>query len=302
LPSDYLKYVYTYYEKQSQQDNGTVTCSDGDESNLTTCTVDRPFQEQIWKWLTRHPEIRVGKSKEGNKLRLCDVEALNSTHSNHEQSRFPDGDQTVSVHNTPASSSHKTHIFSDNPDNPDNGPSAPAKKWLKGSSAKSKSTEEPSIVGGLRLYVSEERMWRVVAGHGVDHSKVPAMDFVCLSIIAARGPKGILQPELVVVSGQDKRSLPRRTDHLHKFGYIEKRPVLVSGSRTSMLTLKRFVTAPTIIDRTLKPPKDTSLTHPNNESVLDLISLTHGIFDNLGELEIIATEDLKKKLVCVQSN
>ena len=299
MPSDFLNYVYAYYEKQSQQDNGTVTCIDRDESDLTICTIDRPFQEQVWKWLTRHPEIRVGKNKEGNKLPLSDVEALNSTHSNPERSSFPDGDQIVSVQNAPASSSLKAHI---SPDNTDNGPSVPATKRIKSSSAKPKHTEEPSTVGGLRLYVSEERMWRVVAGHGIDHSKVPAMDFVCLSIIAARGPKGILQPELVIASGQDKRSLPRRTDHLHKFGYIEKRPVLVSGSRTSMLTLKRFVTAPTIIDHTSKPTEDTSLPHPNNGSVLDVISLTHGIFDNLRELEIIATEDLKKKLVCVQSN
>ena len=143
-------------------------------------------------------------------------------------------------------------------------------------------------------------MWQVAAGHGPDPSKVPALDFACLSIIAARGPKGILQPELVTISGQDKRSLPTRTDRLQQNGYIEKRPVLVSGSRTSLCILKRFVTIQSIVDRTSTTTGETSLSHTKGDNVLDMLSLTRGIFENLRDLEIITTEDLKKKLVCMR--
>ena len=92
-------------------------------------------------------------------------------------------------------------------------------------------------------------MWHALAGHGPDSSRIKSLDFVCLSIIAACGHKGILQHDLVRISGQDKRSLPARTDRLHNDGYIEKKPVriqLVDPKRwlnTSLCTLKRFVSS-----------------------------------------------------------
>lgn len=90
-------------------------------------------------------------------------------------------------------------------------------------------------------------MWHAVAGHGPDFGKIKSLDFVCLSIIAACGPKGILQHDLTRISGQDKRSLPARTDRLRNSGYIEKNRVCVQLSNpkrsmhTSQCILKRFV-------------------------------------------------------------
>ena len=98
----------------------------------------------------------------------------------------------------------------------------------------------------LRLYTSEDRMWRALAGHGPDSTKIKALDFACLAIIGTCGPKGIHQHELVKMSGQDKRSLPSRTDRLHVTGYIEKKRVRVQQTHpkrflnTSHLILKRF--------------------------------------------------------------
>lgn len=100
---------------------------------------------------------------------------------------------------------------------------------------------------GIRLYASENRMWHALAGHGPDLSKIKSFDFACLSIIAACGPKGILQNDLIRISGQDKRSLPARTDRLRNGGYVEKTNVCVQLSNptralhTSRCTLKRFV-------------------------------------------------------------
>ncbi len=224
------------------------------------------------------------------------MEALNTARLNEEQSKQPEADRSILAHNAATSSSRETQTPSGSTSNES---SIAAKKRSDGLPAKLNKGEEPQSLGGLRLYGSENRLWQVAAGHALDHSKVPAMDFVCLSIIAARGPKGILQPELVAVSGQDNRSLPKRTDRLQANGYIEKKPVLVSGSRTSLCTLKRFVTTPCIVDGALLYTEETSSPHHKKDGVVDLRSLTQSIFDNLRDLEIITTEDLKRKLVGV---
>ena len=296
LPSDCIQHIVNYYGKQSQSNNNTTTCSDDGEPNCETVTIDRAFQEQVWRWLTRHPEIRVGKNREGNELSLSEVEALHSTNPTVERSKQPVDDGPVLGHNVATSNSRDTQTRLGSPTNE---LSIPVKKGSNGTSTKPKSREELKRSNGLRLYGSEARMWQVTVGHAPDHSKVPAMDFACLSIIAARGPKGILQPELVAVSGQDKRSLPKRTDRLQTNGYIEKRPVLVCGSRTSLCMLKRFVTAPFIIEGASTSTEGSSSSHLQKDSVLDLLTLTHGIFDNLRDLEIITTIDLKKKMVCI---
>lgn len=224
------------------------------------------------------------------------MEALNSTNSTIERSKQTAEDRSALAQDDATSSSYETQTRLGSTNNEF---STPVKKGSKGTLVKPKSREEPKSWGGLRLYGSEARMWQVAAGHAPDHSKVPAMDFVCLTIIAARGPKGILQPELVAVSGQDKRSLPKRTDRLQTNGYIEKRPVLVCGSRTSLCILKRFATTPFIIEGASTSTEETSSPHLQKESVLDLLTLTRGIFDNLRDLEIITTMDLKRKLVCI---
>ncbi|KAK7615515.1 hypothetical protein JOL62DRAFT_561574 [Phyllosticta paracitricarpa] len=94
-----------------------------------------------------------------------------------------------------------------------------------------------------RLFVNEDRMWQAITGHGVDPKKVPRHEFIVLSIIAAHGEDGVVQPEITRISGQDKRSVPRRTDNLQKNGYITKTHVLAKGTRTSLCTLKKFAKA-----------------------------------------------------------
>ena len=107
-----------------------------------------------------------------------------------------------------------------------------------------KTTSQP----GIRLYTSQNRMWHAITGHGPDESRVKSLDFICLSIIAASGPKGILQHNLISITGQDKRSLPSRTDRLRDDGYIVKeRETTWFGEprrrlHTSRCTLTRYVT------------------------------------------------------------
>ena len=63
-----------------------------------------------------------------------------------------------------------------------------------------------------------------------------------LSQIAASGKDGVLQGELRRATGQDKRSVPKRTDALRDKGYITKATVYVKGTKTSHLTLQRYAT------------------------------------------------------------
>lgn len=91
-----------------------------------------------------------------------------------------------------------------------------------------------------RLHATEDRTWHALTGHGVDWKRLPKLEFQCLSVIAAHGPAGILQPDVTAITGQDKRSVPKRTDQLHEKGYISKQACLGGGLKTSLLRLKKF--------------------------------------------------------------
>lgn len=93
------------------------------------------------------------------------------------------------------------------------------------------------------LSTNSAEIWSAIAGHGQDNKRVPASEFTLLCIIAEAGPKGILQPDLVAKSGQDKRSVPKRTDALAKKAYITKEPCLGIGIKTSILKLKKLAQA-----------------------------------------------------------
>jgi len=97
-------------------------------------------------------------------------------------------------------------------------------------------------------------MWQAITGHGVDFKKVKPLEFSILSFIAARGSAGISQPELIRLTGQDKRSLPKRTDELAAGRYIEKKPIRVAGVNTSWCTLTKFTFVPS--DKVLTPAEE----------------------------------------------
>ena len=92
----------------------------------------------------------------------------------------------------------------------------------------------------LRVFTSTIRKWQTITGHAPDVSLIPPAEFQALCFIAAAGEDGILQTELAKLSGQDKRSLPRRTDNLANNGYIEKRPYYIKNVKTSLLRHRKF--------------------------------------------------------------
>ncbi|KAI9716348.1 MAG: hypothetical protein M1812_005413 [Candelaria pacifica] len=204
------------------------------QNNVSVQKIDRPFKETIWKWLTAHPDVWVGKEKHGNKLSLSQMEAKSDEQESNGHARKDNdvvGDS--SIQNSQATVAA-------------NGGTTPTPK-SKAQKAKDKQPKPDSSARRLssRVYISQDRMWYALTGHEVDWTKLPLSEFVLLSIIGASKEKGIVQTELTRISGQDKRSLPRRTDALHTKGYIEKKPALIKGQRTSHCTLRKYISQAT---------------------------------------------------------
>ncbi|KAJ5497312.1 B-block binding subunit of TFIIIC [Penicillium fimorum] len=147
--------------------------------------------------------------------------------------------------------------------------------------------DQNSDLPPLRIYVSEERSWVAITGHPPDESKVLPLEFALLSVIASRKSKGIVQPDLVKISGQDKRSVPKRTDALQRKGYIDKRPVQTKTARTSLCTLQRFYRQTTA---------DQTKEEPQSKNMIDFDSFNTSLFDILREHQLIARNDLKRLL------
>lgn len=141
-----------------------------------------------------------------------------------------------------------------------------------------------------RVFVSEERTWLAITGHEPDETKVLPTEFALLSIIASGKSNGIPQTDLVRLSGQDKRSVPKRTDVLQKKGYIQKRAIQVKSTRTSLCTLCKF----------LQPEYVTG--HAPDQSsgagsrMVDFKAFTDKLFDILRDYKIVARNDLKRLL------
>ncbi|KAF7588591.1 hypothetical protein BBP40_005476 [Aspergillus hancockii] len=219
-PSNILTFINTFYAKAAQ------------DASTRNHAIDRPFQEKVWSWLTKNPEVSVGKDREYNALSLSDLERRTS--------------------GVPGS---------------DYAPRSP-----------------------IHVYVSEERTWLAITGHEPDESKVLSTEFALLSIIASRKSNGIAQTELVKLSGQDKRSVPKRTDMLQRKGYIEKRAIQIKSTRTSLCTLRKFMQSD----------------HPSTESagdrsagetqIMDYTQFSNDLFGILREHRLVSRVDLKRLL------
>ncbi|KAL3478672.1 hypothetical protein BJX99DRAFT_269105 [Aspergillus californicus] len=222
-PTDILSLIDTFYARIEK-----------DASNRSH-RVDRRFQEKVWQWLKRNPEVSVGKNREWNDLSLEDVEKRQDTKEEH-------GD--------------------------------------------------PSRRSPIHVFVSEERTWLSITGHGPDETKVLPSEFVLLSIIASHKSSGVSQPELIRLSGQDKRSVPKRTDALQKKGYIEKRAIQVKAARTSLCTLRKFLNPDNLTAE--KSAIGTSAAGP--DTMIDFRWFTDTLFQIMREHKIIARTDLKELL------
>jgi hypothetical protein len=150
--------------------------------------------------------------------------------------------------------------------------------------------DAPSSLTAPRLFASQSRIWHALTGHGIDLKKVPTMEFVLLSLIASHGEGGVTQPDLTIMSGQDKRSVPKRTDELCRKGYIEKRPVQSGKLRTSLCVHTKFVT------------DDHFLTSGKVEDVFQykkfvVSGFVHLLYNTLKDAGVVPTRDIRTRLV-----
>jgi len=142
----------------------------------------------------------------------------------------------------------------------------------------------------INMFVSEERTWLAITGHGPDDTKVLPMEFALLSIVASHKFSGIAQPELIKLSGQDKRSVPKRTDVLQRKGYIEKRAIQMNAPRTSLCTLRKFLSPENVAAGAPESGADAA------SKMIDFNAFTNRLFEILREHKVIARNDLKELL------
>ncbi|KAJ3574801.1 hypothetical protein NPX13_g4248 [Xylaria arbuscula] len=167
---------------------------------------------RVWRWLANRSDVSIGTDGKFNHLSLEQVLPL------------PEEEEPQllgTAAQPPASTSIRKKAKPPQKPNP-----------------REPSNEFPTV--RPRLHVSEERQWRTIAGHGPDLKRVPLFEWRALVDIASVKEKGILQGDLVRLTGQDKRSLPTRTDALARKGYIIKQPVVLRGGKSSKLWLAQF--------------------------------------------------------------
>ena len=230
----------------------------------------------------------VGKDKRGNALTLEEMEKLEQkaeasiAASKGADSSAKDG---ASVPESTVSSDKPQLPTTPAPSKPPPNPS-----------------HRPSDKHCPRIRVSEKRIWYALTGHGVDWVRCPRSEFNALTVIASQRGRGILQTDLTVLTGQDKRSIPRRTDALKSKGYIEKKPAFVSAKsqRTSLLILRRFVRPKASPAVTTNAEFGSGATPAGVEAwtgeTIDVNALLTAFFGHLKQSNLITRNDLKEKL------
>lgn len=144
----------------------------------------------------------------------------------------------------------------------------------------------------VRIFVLNERTWLAIAGHEPDESKIPKAEWILLSVIASFKSDGIAQTDLVRISGQDKRSVPKRTDALEAKGYITKRAIQIKAARTSLCTLRRFLKSAT--DESSDQQSQSAANQ--DKAMIDFDVFNKNLFEILKKFGIISRNDLKKAL------
>ena len=294
-PTDIGFYVDRYYTASVVNTEKNTNYSKGDETIQKSYSADRQLHQQAWLWLVQHPDIRVGKNGEGNGFSLSEVELFNKKRKTGQHSH---DDFT---HATPSGSTPIAQEASTTARLAANEPSqTPSQVRITSKQPSKKKT--PELVSEpqprYRIYTSETRMWYALTGHGPDIKKIPPMQFACLSIIATRRSRGILQTELVHVSGQDKRSVPHRTDLLAENGYIEKRTVLSKRTKTSILYAKRFAPKTAFIPQvSIENQPNADEDRKQGIGIIDYLPVFDNMLKLLKESKIMTLVKIRKNLV-----
>ncbi|KAL2429745.1 hypothetical protein ABEF95_010711 [Exophiala dermatitidis] len=218
--------------------------------------VDERFLSKIWTWLGRHPDVSIGDDGEYNEIPLSEIERKfpGYLHINGEPAQPEGVDQDKDASQQTPAADGPLHTI-----------------------------RSSTVSDGPRIRVNDERRSLAICGHPLDTSKVSSLEFDLLSHIAAARSNGIIQGDLRQATGQDKRSVPKRTDTLQKKGYIIKTTVYRKGIKTSRLFLKKF--APTVSHDATKTS--------HGSSVRDVV---RRIFDVLSKEKLVPQSKLAEVL------
>ncbi|RAR07213.1 tfiiic transcription initiation factor complex subunits protein [Stemphylium lycopersici] len=309
--ADFRRFIKKFYGKSHDDTENEVGNQGG--ISLPADVLGRSFYERTWQWLTSHPDIRIVYQKEVRDYTLSEFEAAEL----HETGTTGDvhaagPDQQMGTSSTGPVQPSKTLTalgealrqrireekgLLKEPTDLSNQAMAPlpARRPPRNLPEALHTTtavfDEPSSsMTAPRLYTSQGRVWQALTGHGIDLKKVPSMEFVLLSLIAARGAAGITQPELIGLSGQDKRSVPHRTDELARKNYISKYPVQSNKMRTSLCIHTKFVSQNAFIESSAV--EDVY----QEDGTFVVRSFAQLLYNKLGEGGIVPTRTIREKL------
>ncbi|XPS92777.1 hypothetical protein M3J09_002157 [Ascochyta lentis] len=305
--ADFKRFVQAFYEKSHNED--------GPSSDPR---LGRTFYEKVWHWVSSHADIRITHNGVLQHYSLAEFESAEDTGSvvagDASLARSVDSVQKTEQTPGPAKSlsalrnSMRQRLvkeglvsqpvtalatsLSQNTESEGPPPHTRRRPRVLPNIANDVETvfdDPPTNTTAPRLYASQSRIWQALTGHGIDLKKVPTMEFILLSLIASHGAAGVTQPDLTVMSGQDKRSVPHRTDELCRKGYIEKRPVQAGKLRTSLCVHKKFVS------------DDHFLTSGKVEDVFQykkfvLSGFVHLLYNTLKDAGVVPTRDIRKRL------
>jgi len=257
-------FVVSFYDVDSGNSPSGPSARDPDKSQGQGITIDRQLLSKIWTWLGKRPDVSIGEDRKYNKSSLAEVDLEFPGHlgTTVRDDRRRDDAETDSNDSPDTSTTRKSRPKPRHPQPPD----------------------------GPRFRVNEERMYQAICGHPPDTSKVAPLEFELLSHIAAARSHGILQGELGRLAGQDKRSVPKRTDVLQQKGYIVKESVYRKGNKTSRLILKRFTTELFGV-AAQRPGRRDNVKRPS--TIRDVV---RRIFDVLLDQNLISQADLAEEL------
>jgi transcription factor C subunit 3 len=310
--ADFRHFIEVFYKQVV--DNVEPKTGESDNKELPSTGLGRAFYERLWQWLTDHPDIRIVYQQEVRRFTLSEFEAaelhetgtIGETRST-DLSRPSSNTVTGTVRPSKALCSLRDSLRQHILDN-GHGPkelvartsetpaltpvSRPIRNLPSGPSATTTAFDDPDpSITAPRLYASQSRVWQSLTGHGIDLKKVPAMEFVLLSLIAARKETGITQPELINISGQDKRSVPKRTDELARKNYISKISVQANKMRTSLCIHAKWVPQNTFIESSAM--EDVY----QEDGTFVVRNFAQLLYDVVGQGGIVPTRSIREKLV-----
>ncbi|KAF2825573.1 hypothetical protein CC86DRAFT_324045 [Ophiobolus disseminans] len=267
--ADFRRFIHNFYQAKyaSEDDRNQRSAFSQDALGLV-------FYEKTWNWVVTNPDIRIlhnnevqhyslvefetAEQHEGNLSRVVSASTSSQQSSSSRPVKVSPADSLIALSgelrkrlstkksdSTRANGSSQSSVSSPTVGYGDAVQHVARRfprKAIEQSSEDGAIFDDPSTtVAAPRLYASQGRIWQALTGHCMDLKKVPTMEFALLSLIAANGPTGITQPELTQFSGQDKRSVPHRTDELARKGYIVKKPVQAGKARTSLCIHSKFI-------------------------------------------------------------